>query len=196
MTLFAKRLSRQHSFELLLIVAFPIHVWAILVGLRNFQAVAERAANLTEGLGYLSYALLTALAESLLLLGFLYLLNFLLPRQYDAPKRVVQLGWLGTIFSLWMIVRQLVHLYGFNHPGAIADYVTSIGRPFVATLIGLAVLLGLIILSVGWPMLLIHRRAKFETALHSIFERLAPLSGLYLALDVIGVLIVLVRNFA
>ena len=190
MSLFAKRLSRQDSLTLLLIVAFPIHVWAILIGFYNFQAVAERAANLLEGLGYLSYVMLTALVESLLLFGFLYLLNFLLPKEYGGAKRVVQLGWLGTAFSLWMILRQLFNFYG----GGTAEFVTGLGRPFLVTILGLALLLVVIVLSIGWPLLNVHRSPRAEERLRKFFERLIPLSVLYLVLDGIGLLVVLARN--
>ena len=53
---------------------------------------------------------------------------------------------------------------------------------------------GLIVISVTVPLLLLRKHPGLQEKVYSVLERLTLLSGLYLFIDVIGMIIILIRN--
>ena len=60
----------------------------------------------------------------------------------------------------------------------------------------LAITALLVALSVTIPLLILRSRPKWVKAFNGLLDRLMILSGLYLALDALGVVLILIRNLA
>lgn len=184
------------NWRLFLTIAFPIHLWSIMVSFWNFQGIIERSASLMDGVGYLSYALLVALIESLALFAALLLLGFLLPKSYSERTRRVLLGLVGLVVVFWMAISQIYSYLEFANPGFTAHFVTRFQHPYRLAILGLGLLLISITFSVGMPFSLVPSRPKVEASIQNIFDRILPLSSFYLFLDAVGIFIVIVRNWS
>lgn len=196
MELSTRQMSASNYLRLFLIIAFPIQGWSFLVSFWNFQDVVERSANLMDGIAYVSYSMLTAFLESLILFFFIMLLGFLIPKSYDEEKRVVLLSLIGFSTVFWLFIEQLYALMESNQPGITVDFITQFAHPYRITILLLAILLGLIALSLAFPFFLIKRYPRFTSAVQNLLARIVPLSALYIFLNVLGIIIVAYRNLA
>lgn len=187
-------LSFRNSMRLFLIITFPIQLWSIFISLRNVESVIERTFNLMDGIGYVSYALLTALVESLLLFILILLFGFLLPRHFDEEKRVVQLALLGYAIIFWMMIEQIYTLFEISNPGITLDFIFQFSHPYRVTILTFGFLLLLIIMTIALPMFFLNRNKRTEMFLGNIFSRIIPLSIFYIVLDVAGIIVVVFRN--
>lgn len=156
----------------------------------------ERSANLVDGIAYLSYALLAALIESLILFFFLFLISNIMPKRFNSDRILAQLGFIAFGISLWLILEQLFAYIEFSNPGATTTFFLQFSRPYLITLISLALLLGLLILTIALPFYLFNKRFELVGKSISFFERLLPLSIFYLAIDALALIFVILRNFA
>ena len=87
--------TQQEAWLVFSACIFPLHIWVTIVFLYNFPSLILKA-NLVQILGVLSYALVFAFFESLLLFGFLVLLAAVLPPSFLRVRFV----YLGTIIAL------------------------------------------------------------------------------------------------
>ncbi len=158
-------------------IIFVINVWAIINILRAIPSwILSR--TIWEMIGIISYPLTFALIESLLFLAGLILLAVILPKQILRCNFVALGSFSALLGTLGMI---LAHFYG-------EELGIWMLRDFGKYLI---VLIGIVI--VGWVPVYYFNRLKKTIEL--IANRLTPLSTVYLALDIIAVMVIVIRNF-
>ena len=85
------RYSKSGLWLLFLTTAFPIHLWTIILVLRDFAWVTERT-NAWDAVGVAAYGMVFAFIESLFVFIIVVLLGLLLPKQWDERKRLSFLG--------------------------------------------------------------------------------------------------------
>lgn len=185
-----KRYSKQGLWSLFLICAFPLHIWTIILAFRDFSWVTERT-NSWDAIGVVSYGLIFAFIESVLVFLVAMLLSFLVSQKWSEDHRIALVGILVFITSLWAMVSYLYFMLGWSLPGAIILFLASLAHPLRFLY---AVSLALVAITIGLPTYLILQSTKFSLNIKGFFERLSLLTQFYLFFDVIGLVIVIVRN--
>jgi hypothetical protein len=173
---FSGGINRSSLLLVLGYCAFPIHIWALLSGFFQLSVWLVRF-DTWDLVGVFSYLLLGALIETLILVAGLILLAWLLPGSWLRQRFALRAGSLGLLLPIWsaFLISDLVRL-GWP-PGALE-----------------VTLLLLFALSIGGSLWLFSRSDKAARLFLAFGERLLLLSLLYLALDIAGVFVVLVRN--
>ncbi len=82
----------------------------------DFSWIAKRTTT-WDAVGVGAYALVIALIESLALFIISVFLSFLLPKKWSETQRIVLMGSLGILISLWGILGQLYFIVD-NHSTA------------------------------------------------------------------------------
>ena len=111
----SKRYSKNGRWLLFSGVAFPIHVWALILIFRDFSWVAERT-NSWDAIGVGSYGLMIAAIESVVVFLILLLLGLLVSKKWDEKQRISLLGFIILMVSVWMILGQLFYLTEYSLP--------------------------------------------------------------------------------
>ncbi len=185
-----KQFSKSGLWQLFVITALPLHIWAIVLILMDISWIAERT-NFWDAIGVAAYGLMFALVESLIFFGLLVLVGFVLPKQWKEPQRVSLLGALILVTASWAILGQLYFLLDLSFPAGIIHFLAGQAHP-------LWFLYGGFFLVVTPTVLLAAYfgaySEKFQNTFLSIIDRLSPLMGVYLFLDLIGIIIVIIRN--
>ncbi|MBN2045031.1 MAG: hypothetical protein JW757_08435 [Anaerolineales bacterium] len=184
------RLSFGYWFKLFLIVAFPLHVWGLLMIFRDIEFITERT-NLWDAFGYSGYSLLFILVESILLSVIVWALSLLLPKGWGESRMLAVTGSLFSILAGASIVDMAFH--AFSEVRISKQYLYGL-KNFTATtyaLISAAVIAAMVI-----SLLLILKTNKGEKVFTEIFERVSMLGYLYLFLDAAGIAIVILRNLS
>lgn len=168
----SQKLQRREVRDVFVLTAFGIHVWTILSVLVDVPAWMLQM-NGWELAGALSYSLVYALAETLLVFLALVAAGLIVPVRFRRDN-----------FTAWAVLLFLF-LFGFslalfNDPSLVFKK-QALARVFLFTFFPAAALL-----SVLSPVKRFLARAA---------ESLAILVGVYLALDVVALLIVIARNF-
>jgi hypothetical protein len=184
------KFDRSDWFKLFLVCAFPLHLWTILMVFRDVNWVAERTTS-WDAVGFSGYALFYTLIESLLLFGFIALLGFIIPKNWNITLRFVVLSLVAFILAGWSIMEQLILIVFWGWLRHLADTLTFL---FTSPWSAYVLFAGLIVISVTVPLLLLRKHPGLQEKVYSVLERLTLLSGLYLFIDVIGMIIILIRN--
>jgi len=184
------KFDRSDWFKLFLVCAFPLHLWTILMVFRDVNWVAERTTS-WDAVGFSGYALFYTLIESLLLFGFIVLLGFIIPKNWNITLRFVVLSLVAFILAGWSIMEQLILIVFWGWLRHLADTLTFL---FTSPWSAYVIFAGLIVISVTVPLLLLRKQPGLQEKVYSVLERLTLLSGLYLFIDVIGMIIILIRN--
>lgn len=184
------KFDRSDWFKLFLVCAFPLHLWTILMVFRDVNWVAERTTS-WDAVGFSGYALFYTLIESLLLFGFIALLGFIIPKNWNLTLRFVVLSLVAFILAGWSIMEQLILIVFWGWLRHLADTLTFL---FTSPWSAYVIFAGLIVISVTVPLLLLRKHPGLQEKVYSVLERLTLLSGLYLFIDVIGMIIILIRN--
>ena len=182
--------SPAFSAKLFLVCAFPLHVWTLLMAFRDFAWVAARTYP-WDAVGLVAYALLVALLETLAAFLLVGLVGLILPRGWDLHKRLAMLGSMFWVVASWSILSKVYSAFGSPIPPRFLDFLSAVGHP-LRILWGLA--FALVAVSAGLPAWLILKRASAVQAISNIFDRITLLSGFYLILDLIGIIIIGIRN--
>ena len=171
MSAILKRLSVGELVTLFLIVAFPIHAWSIFM------------------------ILTFALFESAVIFIIVWLLSLLLPSRWKSNKTLAAMGTVFISVSIWAILNQL---YFFYHSSSLVKSMPQIyiglSHPVRMFYLSLGVLFLVVLASVVGPIFFVDRNKKYVKATMAFFDRLIILSGLYIFLDVISIVIVIIRN--
>lgn len=178
--------------SLFLVCALPIHLWALILAVKDVSWVAERT-NLWDALGVLSYGMVFAFVESLVVTLAAFLLGFLISRRYwDQDRRIVLLGTLAVIVALWAIAGQLYFLWELNLPSSLLGFLAGTGHP-----VRLLYAAGLVLVTptILVPTYLLLKSDRAYRVVRDLSGRLATLSGLYLLLDAACLVILFLRNF-
>lgn len=185
-----RRYSKQGLWSLFLICAFPLHVWTLILAFRDFSWVAERT-NSWDAVGVISYGLLFAFIESVVVFLVAIALGFLISKKWGEDRRNALLGMLVLITSLWAMVNYLFFLAPISIPGETINFIARLAHPlrfiyaFSLAVVGPTIL---------FPTYFILRSGKFLQGVRGLFERLSLLTLFYLFFDFVGLIIVIVRN--
>ena len=157
-------------------IAFPLHVWAIINILAILPAWLLRL-SLWELAGVISYPLVDALLESAILWIVAVGLSFVLPRKWWADKFVALSSALAWLLAAWAVLAQFIYdrilLWG---PGQIIP--------------GLL----LVVFSFGLVYWLVQRYGRLEGWIKGLAQRLVVLTYLYIVFDLLGLVVVILRN--
>ena len=191
-TLFLKmfKFSKGGLWTLFLVSAFPVHVWTILLVLRDFSWVSERT-NAWDAVGVGAYGLLIALTESLVVFGGSVFLGVLVRGPWPENRRVALLSILILIVSGWAMINQAYFLTGQAIPQMVFQFLISHGHPL--RIIYITALL-FVVPSVFIPIYLILKSERVVQFIHNVIDRINLLTALYLVLDAGAFIIVVVRN--
>ena len=186
----AQRYSRQGLGSLFLTCAFPLHFWALLLAFRDISWLTERT-NLWDAIGVVSYGMLFALAESIVIFLVVTLVGMITPMRWPVDRRITFLGLLILLVSLWAIIGQLLFLWNVSLPGQAVQFLRHSSHPLrILYLFCLAVVIPTIVL----PVYLFVRSKKSVAFMQDLMERFSLLTMFYLVFDGAGLLIVILRN--
>ena len=185
-----KRFTTKGLWVLFSVCAFPVHVWTFILFFRDFSWISERT-NSWDAFGVGAYGLLIALFESILVFVISLILSIFIPINWNENKRVTVLGVLVLLTAIWTIIGQLYFLLDFNFP---LSWIRAIARnPHP-----LWVLYGVVLVFVGPSVLIpaygILKAGQLGTWIFKSFETVTILTALYLFLDIVGIIIVVIRN--
>lgn len=185
-----KQYTKSGLWTLFLICAFPLHIWTFILAFRDFSWVSERT-NSWDAVGVVSYGLLFAFIESLVVFLVASLMGFLVSKKWEEKQRITLLGTLVTIASLWAIAGYLFFMLNASVPSGFILFASGLAHPLRFLY---AVALVLVGITVTIPVFFILRSKKFMQGLQGLFERLSLLTMFYLFFDFVGLVIVIVRN--
>ena len=111
--------------------------------------------------------------------------------EFDRIARPALLGNLALTASLWAIASYLYFMLEVSLPGETIGFLVSLAHPLRFLY---AVSLILVGLTVTLPTYFILQSEKFLGFIKGLFERLSLLTLFYLFFDVVGLVIVIVRN--
>lgn len=183
-----ERLSFRYFFQLLLAITFPIQLWYIILIIKDLQFVAERTLP-WDAVGYASYSLLFALTESILITLIFWGISLLMPKTWDQKRTISLLGSVFIVLALASMVDMTANI--FNEVRISRQYLYGLEN-FTAQTYGLIALA--IILASAAAIFMILRGKKASGWIAGFFERVSTLSYFYLFLDVVGIVIVILRN--
>ncbi len=155
-----------------------VNVWSILVLLRQVPTLLLRL-SLADLVGVIAYNQAFALLESTLVLLALIVLAIILPGRRWRQGFAAYATLLLLVSWPWALVLNLLLL---------GDEFTNLGPG------GSLLLLAAYLAWVGAAFLLIARHNRLERALTVFIERVVVLSAVYLAVDLMSLVIVLLRN--
>ena len=182
--------TRQGLWSLFLICALPIHLWTLILAVKDFSWVSERT-NAWDAIGVLSYGMVFAFVESLAVTLAAVLLGFLISRQWEQGRRIALLSTLVLIAALWAMAGQLYFLWGISIPGTILGFLAGTGHPVrVLYAVGLALVTPTVLI----PAYLVLESDRVFQAVQEFSGRLALLAGLYLLIDAVCLVILVARN--
>ena len=187
---FTKRYTRQGLWSLFLMCAFPLHAWTLILAFRDISWLTDRT-NAWDAVGVTAYGLVFAFVESLLFFGLVALVGYLAPPRWEVDRRVALMSVLALVAALWAMLEQLFFLIGTGFPRWFMVMLVQSGHParvFIVLLVGVV---GLTVLVPAW---LVMRSARAYRVVRGIIDRLSILTMFYLVLDVIGLVIVIIRN--
>ncbi len=179
MATFKQRLAPRNEYiKLFLVAAFPVHVWAILIMLTRASSYIQ-ALSSSQAVAATAYILSYTLLESLFVFLILFLLSLAFPARLLGSRMIP----LGTLFVfVASLTAAMIHLFGVLK-------INQFNYNEWAILWGVLGATALIV-SIYW----INQGEKFPSAMEYLADKLAVLSTLYVSIDLIGVLIVLIRN--
>ena len=190
MDIFKKHYSRKGIWLIFSASVVPIHVWTFILFFRDFTWISERT-NLWDAFGVGAYGLLIALLESAVVTIVAIFMGLIISNKWTEHRRVSLLGILVFACALWAIIGQLYFMMDIRIPGGWLQEIARTPHP-------LWILYGVSIIVIGVSLLLptyfVTREGKFSTMIYKIIESLSTLTTLYLFLDLIGLIIIIIRN--
>jgi hypothetical protein len=157
-------------------IAFPVHVWAIINILAIFPAWLLRL-SIWELAGAISYPLVVALLESSILWIGLVVLSYLLPKNWLANKFVALSSVLVWLLAAWAVLVQFIY-----------ERILQWGpKQMLPGLI-------FVVFSFGLVYWLVQRHGRLEGWIKNLTQGLAILAYLYMIFDLLGLVVVILRN--
>ena len=147
--------------------------------------------NLSDAIGNASYGMVYAFFESLVIFVVFALLGLFTPKQWEVNRRVAFMTLLLFVSVIWAMIVQLLYLWNIWLPAPIMQFIANTGRPLLMLYI---ISLAIVVPTVSLPVLVFVRSKKALPSLLDIMDRLSLLSIFYLFLDLIGLVIVVIRN--
>ena len=189
-TFITRRYSRQGLWSLFLVCAFPVHFWTLILVFRDISWLTERT-NAWDAIGVASYGMIFAFAESVVIFLVLALLGFLTPKQWEYNRRIAFLGLLILITSGWGMIGQLLFLWNVFLPAQAIQFLRSSSHPLrIIYTVCLIVVTPTVLL----PVYAFIRSNRAVMFMQNLMERLALLTMFYLFFDLLGLIVVIIRN--
>jgi hypothetical protein len=163
--------NKHTTFKTFIAVAFPVHIWAIVVTLQRFPSYLLYL-KISEIIGIVAYTLSFALLESIIITTLLIIIGAGLPQKIFKEKIVPQAALLTPVALVF------------------ANSVRSLGSTFQEW-IAIWVFGMIPILMIVY---LVRKFLKLSEMLSKYVDRVTVLSLFYIAGDFIAVVIVIFRN--
>ena len=186
------RYSKQGLWSLFLVCAFPLHLWTLILVFRDLDWAIKRT-NIWDAIGMGAYGMVFAFFESLVVFAVMALLGFATPARWDVQRRITFMSLLVLIVSLWAMFGQLRFIAELSLPLPVLRFMAASSHPFR---ILYAIYLAFVVPSVVLPVYLFIRSSKSVQWMQDLMDRLSTLTALYLVFDVIGLVIIIIRNVA
>lgn len=187
MTFIRNLLPKQDLFKLFAVTAFPIHFWAYVAWLRDFQIIAKRT-DAWDALGVGAYASVYAFFESVVIFLAIYLLFIIVVLIWRVISRSD-----GPHFEF--VIPQLSAGILALAVVAIVERFQAIYKIPIADSLWNAAMLVLLVLLVFLSTVLIRRKDKVRRAMVWFINSVVVLSSLYLFLDFVALVLVIIRQF-
>jgi hypothetical protein len=182
--------SRQGLWSLFLMGAFPLHFWTLLLAFRDISWLTERS-NLWDAIGVVSYGLLFAFVESLMVFLVVALLGLLISTKWEESRRIALLSILMFVLSLWAMYGQAHFVWNLSPSDWVLKLMAQSGHPYRVIF---SITFIEVFLSIAVSTFLVLRWDKFFRFMQEAIDRISLLTSLYLVLDLIGLVIVVIRN--
>jgi hypothetical protein len=186
----ARHYSKQGLWSLFLMCALPLHVWTMVLALR-FVSQIITLLDVWAAAAVVSYGLVFALVESILLFLVAMLLGYLVSVRWEPERRIAAMSVLVLVLCLWAIVGQLFFLLNVQVPGAVVGFLVHTQHPLRILYVGIPVVVSATFLI---PLALVLRTGRGTRFMTGLIERLSLLALLYLVFDAAALIIVVVRN--
>jgi len=157
---------------------------------RDISWLTERT-NAWDAIGVASYGMVFAFIESVVIFLVVALLGLLMPKQWEYDRRIAFLGLLILLTSLWGIISQLLFLWNVFLPAQAIEFLRNSSHPLR---IIYAACLMVVTPTILLPAYSFIRSKKAVTFMKNIMERLSLLTMFYLFFDLLGLIIVIIRN--
>ncbi len=182
--------SQSELISALAICAFPVNIWALFIFSHELPAYLMHY-KLSDVAGILAYVLAFALLETALATAFIVFIAVILPRRWFLSRFTAQSFVLVSTTTLWFI---MFHFWNWRERAGTVN--TSEGTQLSLSTIWLPALFwGITYLAAsGGISALLHRSHRFEKWLQNTAERFVIPSAVFLFADLLGILIVIVRN--
>jgi len=132
-----------------------------------------------------------AFLESVIIFLVTALLGYLASGRWNQERRIALLAGLVLISALWAMLGQLYFLLEASLPGAFIAFMAQTDHP-LRVLYGAT--LAVVTLTFLGPALLVLRSDRVFHFVRGMIDRLSILTMLYLFFDVVGLIIVIIRN--
>ena len=189
-TFITQRYSGQGLLSLFLTCAFPLHFWTLILVFRDISWLTERTTA-WDAIGVASYGMIFAFTESVVVFLVIALLGFLTPKHWETDRRIAFLGLLILITSIWGMIAQLLFLWNIFLPAKAIQFLRSSSHPLR---IIYAACLVVVTPTVLLPVYAFIRSNGAIMFMQNLMERLALLTTFYLFFDLLGLIIVIIRN--
>lgn len=144
-----------------------------------------------DAIGLASYGLLNAFIESILFFVTITMLGILIPTKWTEERRVALLSVFALVMALWAIDGQAFFIWGNYVPEQILRFAGSSDHPLRLLYAGA---LALVLPTILIPVFLVLKSDRFLSLVQSFIERISLLTILYLFFDIVGLIIIIVRN--
>ena len=159
--------------------------------LRVCSLLVAKRTNFWDAIGVVSYGMLFAFFESLLLFLFAFLLGILIPAKWGRDKWLAITSLLVFVLALWAMATQLHGLQVWYIPNEIPMLTTNTAHPLRNIyMIAIAFVIPTVIL----PILTVCRSEKTLAKILDVVDRVSLLTMFYLVLDFVALIIVMIRN--
>lgn len=163
---------RQDALPLFLMTAFPIHLWSYFNFMREFPAWLARLST-ADLIATIGFSQMMPLIESAIVFVLLLIVAVFLSRWLETDRRLAVLFSALLISSAWAVVFHVI-----------VDSIRHWRLEFLA--------LGLVYLAtLGLPIWLIVRSKRVAAGVNDALERLNVLSAVYIAVDMLCLLVVI-----
>jgi hypothetical protein len=185
-----QRYSKKGLWSLFLICAFPLHLWTLIFAFRDISWLTERT-NLWDAIGVVSYGMIFAFVESVVIFLVLTLLGLILPAQWYSDRRIAFLSLLILLTSVWGMISQLLLVWSVPLPIQAIQFLRSSNHPLRMLY---AACLAVVTPTILIPVYLFMKSKKSIAFMQDLMERLSLLATFYLFFDFVGLIIVVLRN--
>lgn len=159
---------------------------------RDISWLTERT-NLWDALGVVSYGMIIALIESVLLFLVVALIGCVTPARWNTEQRTAFLSLLYLITCLWAITSQLLFVWDVNLPTSAVQFLRESEHPLRILYAGTLAVVGF---TVFLPVYFFVRSRQAVPAMQGLMERFSTLTIFYLVFDLLGLIVVIVRNIS